>query len=393
MKAATTSSNKADIRDRTHSVQSAGRPAPPIDTLEETPGMTATGFRQKTHPVRTHAEAAPATASPLRRHLMLGTALAVALACAAAPWQASHAQGVGDYPNRMMRIISPHTPGGLGDTFARYLALELGKRLNQPVVVENRAGANQAIAAEAAARAAPDGYTLFIGTQTALVFNPIAKKKLPYDAVKDFAPVSMLFNTPFYLVVNSNVPATTVPELISLAKAKPGKLTFASLGQGSSQHLVAEMFKDMAKVDILHIPYKGSAPASTDLMAGQVDMMFEGGSSSLPNVATGKLRALASTSLKRTEAMPNLPTVAETLPGFELTVWFGLVAPAGVPRPIIDKLNREVTAILKEKATHDKFYAVGVEVSPSTPEELSQRIQAEIPQWTKVMRDANIQAE
>ena len=327
-----------------------------------------------------------------RRSLLQAVALAC---CAVMPWQAAFAQSAStaDYPSRMIKIVSPHTPGGLGDTFARYLAQQLSAKLGQSVVVENKAGANQAIAAEAVARAAPDGYTLFIGTQTAMVFNQIAKKKLPYDPVKDFSPITMLFNTPFYLVVNGAVPVTTVPELISLAKSKPGKLTFASLGQGSSQHLVAEMFKDMAKVDILHIPYKGSSPAATDLMAGQVDMMFEGGTTALPNAATGKLRALASTSLARTEAMPNLPTVNETLPGFDLTVWFGLVAPAGVPKPIIDRLNKTVVEILKMPATHDKFLAVGVEISPSTPEELAARIKAEIPRWTKVMQDAGIQPE
>lgn len=328
----------------------------------------------------------------LRRTLMQVAALAL---CVGMPWQAATAQPASpaDYPNRMIRIISPHTPGGLGDTFARYLAQQLATKLGQSVVVENKAGANQAIAAETVARAAPDGYTLFIGTQTAMVFNQIAKKKLPYDPVKDFSPITLLFNTPFYLVVNGAVPATSLPELIALAKSKPGKLTFASLGQGSSQHLAAEMFKDMAKVDILHIPYKGSSPAATDLMAGQVDMMFEGGTTALPNAATGKLRALASTSATRTEAMPNLPTVSETLPGFDLTVWFGLAAPAGVPKPIVDKLNKAVVEILKMPATHDKFAAVGVEISPSTPEELGARIKTEIPRWTKVMQDAGIQPE
>lgn len=305
---------------------------------------------------------------------------------------ASQAQGtVPPYPNKQIRIIVPFTAGGLIDTFTRTLAQHLSGKWGQAVVVENRPGATQAIGAETAAKAAPDGYTFFVGTQTSLVFNSITVKNLPYDPIKDFDPVSGLFVTPFYLVVNKNVPANSVAELIALAKSKPGKLTFASLGQGSSHHLAAEMLKKSAGIDILHVPYKGSAPASTDLIGGQVDMMFEGGASSLPHVAEGKLRALASSRATRTESMPNLPTVAETLPGYDMSVWIGLVAPKGTPSSIIDKVNKEVGVMLNMPSTHERFKTMDIEMMPTTPEEFGKRIRTERPQWTKAMREAGME--
>ncbi len=326
---------------------------------------------------------------------MIGRALILALCCLT-PWLAATAQAqsaAAEYPTRALKFIVPYTPGGLVDTFARAVAQYLTEKLGQPVVVENRPGANQAIGAEAASKSAPDGYTLFMGTQTGLVFNTIARKKLPYDPVRDFAPISTLFTTPFYLVVNPSVPASSVQELIDLARSRPGKLTFASIGQGSSQHLAAEMFKTRTKVDILHVPYKGSAESAIGLISGQVDMAFEGGASSLPHVRAGKLRALASTGSKRTDTMPNLPTLSETVSNSDISVWFGLVAPAGVPRPIIDRLNREVGDMLRLPATRERFAAFGSEMMPSTPEELGARIRSDLQQWTKIMRDAGIQPE
>jgi tripartite-type tricarboxylate transporter receptor subunit TctC len=304
---------------------------------------------------------------------------------------AAHAQ---PFPSRPIRFIVPYTPGGLGDTFARAVGQGLAERMGQPVVIDNRPGASQAIGAEATAKAPPDGYTVFMGTQSGLVLNTLAKKSLPYDPVRDLAPISMLFTSPLYFVVNPSVPAKTVKELIALAQAKPGKLTFASIGPGSSLHLAGEMFRTQAKVDILHVPYKGSSPAMTDLLGGQVDMMFEGGVSSLPHVRSGKLRALATTGRKRTEAMPQLPTMIEAgVPDFDITVWFGLVGPGKTPRPIIDRLNREVGEILRTPALKEKFAAAGIEITPSTPEELGERIRADRPYWRKVMRDAGIQPE
>jgi tripartite-type tricarboxylate transporter receptor subunit TctC len=332
--------------------------------------------------------------SAVSARVAMGHAVALGL-CALLCGLAAQAQpAASGYPNRPVRFIVPYTPGGLGDTFARAVAQGLTERMGQPVIVENRPGASQAIGAEAAAKAAPDGYTLFMGTQSGLVLNTIARKTLPYDPVRDFAPISMLFTSPLYLVVHPSVPANSVQELIAAAKSRPGKLTFASIGAGSSLHLAAEMFKARANLDIVHVPYKGSAPAIADLLSGRVNMMFEGGVSALPHVRSGKLRALATTGGKRTDAMPDLPTMAESgVPGFEVTAWFGLVAPANVPRPIIERLNREVGETLRAPATREKFAAAGVEITPSTPEELGERIRSDLPYWMQVMRDAGIRPE
>jgi len=204
----------------------------------------------------------------------------------------------------------------------------------------------------------------------------------------------MLFTSPLYLVVHPSLPAASVKELVALARAKPGKLTFASIGNGTSQHLAGELLRTRAKVDIVHVPYKGSSPAMTDLLGGQVDMMFEGGVSSLPHVKSGKLRALATTGRKRTEVMPELPTMAESgVAEFDITVWFAMVAPAGTPRPIIERLNREVGEILRTRELKEKFSAAGIDISPSTPEELGERIRADLPYYGKLMREAGIQPE
>jgi tripartite-type tricarboxylate transporter receptor subunit TctC len=298
------------------------------------------------------------------------------------------------YPSRPIRFIVPYTPGGLGDSFARAVGEPLAKRLGQPVVIDNRPGASQAIGAEATAKAQPDGHTLFMGTQSGLVINTIARKDLPYDPVRDLVPVSMLFTTPLYLVVHPSVEAQSVKELVTLARAKPGKLTFASIGNGSSQHLAGEMLRARGKIDIVHVPYKGSSPAMTDLLGGQVDMMFEGGVSSLPHVRSGKLRALATTGRKRTEAMPGLPTMIESgVADFDITVWFGLFTRAGTPRSIIERLNLEVGEVLRTRELKEKFVAAGIDIAPSTPEELGERIRADLPYYAKLMREAGIQPE
>ena len=309
------------------------------------------------------------------------------------PWFPALAHAQADYPNRAMKLVVPYTPG-LVDNFARVVAQHLTERLGQPLVVENRPGANQAIGIEAAAKSAPDGYTLLIGTQTGLVLNTIARKSVPYDPVRDFAPVSLLFTTPLYLFVTNSVPANSVQQLIALAKAQPGKLNFGSLGRGSSQQLAAEMFKSSAGIDIVHVPYQGSDRAALGLISGDVQLMFDGGASVLPQVRAGKLKALASTGEKRTQSQPDIPTMSETVPGFVIAPWIGLVAPAGVPRPIIDKLNREVVGMLRQPATREKFAALAaLELTPSTPEELGERIRSDFPLWTKVMRQAGIEPE
>ncbi len=324
---------------------------------------------------------------------MRATRLAINLAlCCASAWFAATAQAQGtasDYPNRSIRFIVPHTPGGLADTFARALAQHLSERLGRPVVVDNRPGASQAIGAELAARSPPDGHTIFLGTQAGLVLNTITRKQLAYDAVRDFTPISLLFTTTLYLMVNSSVPAQSVQELVALAKSRPGKLSYASIGLGTSSHLAMELFKSTMNIDILHVPYKGNAQATTDLLAGHVDMTF-----GLSALSSGKLRVIAYAGQKRTEAMPNLPTMSESgVPGFNVTSWFSLVAPAGVPRPIIERLNREVGVMLQARATRERAAAEGLELTPSTPEELGERIRSDIPYWTKIVRNTGIQPE
>ena len=316
--------------------------------------------------------------------------------CGALPWIAATAQAqstASDYPNRAIRLIIPNTAAGLIDAFARVLAQELASRVGQPVLVENRPGANMAIAAEATVKSPPDGHTLFVGGSAGLVLGTIARKKLPYDPQRDLAPISMLLTIPFYLVARPSLPARSVQELVALAKAEPGKLTYASFGTGSSQHLAAEIFKRKMNIDLLHVPYKGSSEAITAVVSGEVDMMFNGGQV-LPLVNGGKLRALASTEPKRTAVTPNLPTMIESgVPDYDVTSWFGLFATAAVPRPIIERLNRDVGAVLRASAVREKFEFSGIDMTPSTPEELGARLRADLPIWGKIMRDAGIQPE
>jgi len=299
------------------------------------------------------------------------------------------------YPTKPVRVIVPYPPGGVGDTTMRAIAQQLSESLGQPFVIDNKPGASQMIGADAVAKAAPDGYTLFLGSVTSLAINVSSQKKMPYDPVKDFAPVSMLYFSPMYLVVNPAVPAQSVKELVALAKAQPGKLSFASIGQGGSIHLAGEMFKSMAGVDITHIPYKGSAPALTDIIGGQVSLMFDAGVSALPQVRAGKLRALAITTAKRVDSTPELPTVAEAggLPNYEATLWFGLVAPAATPRDIVNRLSQELAKILRQPVLQARFANLGVEFSASSPDEFATYIRAETLKWGKVFRDAKVEQE
>ncbi|OGA17120.1 MAG: hypothetical protein A3H32_00285 [Betaproteobacteria bacterium RIFCSPLOWO2_02_FULL_63_19] len=300
--------------------------------------------------------------------------------------------GPGVYPSQPIRLIVPLSPGGLVDTFGRAVAQHLSKNLGQPVIVENRPGASQAIAAEALAKSAPNGYTLLMATQSGIVSTTVLRKTLPYDPLRDFATVSLLFESPLYLVVHPSVPANSVIELIALAKAQPGKLAFATIGNGTAPHIGAALFMKMTGVEFLHVPYKGSSSAIADLLSGQLQLMFEGGVSSLPHVRAGRLRGLATTAARRTDAMPSMPTIGEAgVPGYELNTWFGLMTRAGVPRPIIDRLNREARDMVKLPATYEKFKASGIQLLSSTPEEFTQRIRAELPVWSKTLRDIGIQ--
>ena len=304
----------------------------------------------------------------------------------------AQAQSAADnYPSRPIRLVLGHSTGGNADTFARALVKPLGERLGQTVIVDNKPGASQMIAAEFAARAAPDGYTLYLASQSSLVLNAGAQKKLPYDSIRDFAPISLVYTIPLYLVVHPSLPVSNVRQLIELAKAKPNELNFASIGAGSSVHLSGEMFKQLAGIEMVHVPYKGSSEALLDVMAGRVQMIFDGGVSALPRVNEGKLRVLAMTGSERSPSLPNIPTMAESgVPGYAATFWFGIVAPAGTPAPIVAKLGREIGAILNDPVFKKLFAAQGVDPVSSTPEEFSKLIRDELPKWTQIMRQAGI---
>jgi tripartite-type tricarboxylate transporter receptor subunit TctC len=320
----------------------------------------------------------------------LGTLL---LCCAALALGAAnvHAQA---YPSKPIRLIVPLQPGGLADGFARLMGQHLTERMGQPVVVENRPGGSQVIAAEATARAAPDGYTLMLATETGLVLAALAQKQLPYDPVRDFSPITLVFVVPYYLVVHPSLPVKSFQELVAYAKTQPGKLSYASFGPGSSNHIAGEVIKARFKIDMVHVPYKGTAQAMNDLLAGQVLIMFSGGQTSFPHIKSGKLRALAMTSLKRSESAPDIPTMDESgARGFDIISWFGLLGPAGLPRPIVERLNREAVALLRAPATREKYAAFGIDMTPSTPEELRERIRTEGPYWAKLMREAGVKPE
>jgi tripartite-type tricarboxylate transporter receptor subunit TctC len=298
------------------------------------------------------------------------------------------------YPSRTVKIVVPFAPGGSTDVVARILADKLATELKESFVVENRPGAGGNIGADVVAKSAPDGYTLLMGTTGVLAINRYLYKDMSYDADRDFAPVSYTSLITNILVVNPQVPAKTVPELIALAKSKPGDLTFASSGAGSSTHLSAELFKSMAGVDIVHVPYKGSSQAITDLMAGQVTMLFDNAPSSLPYVQQGKLRVIAVTSLKRMPALPDVPTIDESgVKGYESLSWSGIVAPAATPKAVIAKLNAAIERILAQEDVRKQFAALGVDAVGGPPEAFARHIRAESEKWGKVVKAANIRLD
>jgi tripartite-type tricarboxylate transporter receptor subunit TctC len=298
------------------------------------------------------------------------------------------------FPTKAIRMIVPFPPGGPNDILGRVVAQKLTDQIGQQVVVDNRGGAGGIIGAELAARAAPDGYTLLLGGTASLSINPSLHRKLPYDPIKDFAPVSLVGTAPSILIIHPSVPVKSVKELIDLAKAKPGHLNFASAGIGTPPHLAGELFKSMAGVDMVHVPYKGGGPALTDLLAGQVGIYFSGISSALPFVREGKLRGIAVTSARRTAVMPEMPTIAESgLPGYEVGNWYAIVAPAATPKAIVIRLNHEIVKTLAVADVKKRFLELAADTLGSTPEELTAYNRSEIAKWAKVIKTAGIKPE
>ncbi len=310
----------------------------------------------------------------------------------AASWLALAASAPAAYPDRPIKLVVPYTPGGVTDALARYVAKGLADRVGQPVVVENRGGGGANIGADVVAKSPADGYTLLMGSAATHAINSSLYKKLSYDHIKDFAPITQVAQVPNILVVHPSVPANNVRELIDYAKKNPGKLNFGSSGAGGTIHLSGELFKTMAGVDMVHVPYKGSAPAVSDLLGGQVQVMFD--SSVVPHVKSGKLKALAVTSANRSSALPDVPTMAEAgLPGYESTAWFGILAPVGTPEPILSKLHVELTAVLKDPATQQWMKAQGFDAIGDTPAQFAAYIRKETDKWSKVVKASGATAD
>jgi len=300
------------------------------------------------------------------------------------------AQSSGAYPNHPVTLVVPYPPGGSADVLARAIGQKLGERLGQPVVVENKAGAATAIGAKAVAHAPADGYTLLLGTVSSQAINP-AMNKVGYDPVADFVPVAPLASIPFVFVANPAVPVSSVADVIALAKSKPGEIAYASAGPGTSNHLAGELFASEAKIKLLHVPYKGSAPALNDVLAGHVPLMFDLQATSMAHIQGGKLKPLAVTTRERSSLLPNVPTMAEAgVPGFEVSAWFGLFAPAGTPPPIVERLNTEVTAILKSPEMQKQLHDLGAEPELGTPAQYASYVKAEASKWAQTVKDAGL---
>jgi tripartite-type tricarboxylate transporter receptor subunit TctC len=299
------------------------------------------------------------------------------------------------YPNHPVRIVVPFPAGGTTDILAREVAQTLSQSLGQPFVVDNRPGAGGNIGSDIVAKAAPDGYTLLMGTVGTHAINPSLYAKMPYDHVKDFAPVILVAGVPNVLEINPSLPVHSVQELIAYAKANPGKINFASSGSGTSIHLSGELFKTMTGVQMTHVPYKGSAPALQDLVGGQVQIMFDNLPSSLALIKAGKLKPLAVTSAARSTVLPDVPTVAEAgVPGFEASSWFGLLAPAGTPKDIVAKLNANVAKWLATPEAKEKLAAQGAIVASGlTPEDFAKHIATETTKWAKVVKESGAKVE
>jgi tripartite-type tricarboxylate transporter receptor subunit TctC len=309
----------------------------------------------------------------------------------AAPCVAPQAQ---QFPSRSIRIVVPFTPGGFNDILGRTLAQEFQKTWNQPVVVDNRPGGNTIIGSDVVAKAAPDGHTLLVVALPFSVLPSLFAGKLPFDAIRDFAPISLCAGSPNMLVANPALPANSVKELIALAKERPGKLTYGSAGNGSSNHVSAEYFRMLTATDMVHIPYKGSAPAVADLIGGQIDVLFDNVPNVIQYVRAGKLKPLGVTSARRSSQAPEVPTLQEGgVAEYEVNVWFGLLATAGTPPEVVAKLSAETVRVLNLPEVKERFRSLGVEVIGSGPEQFAQHLKSEIAKWGAVVREAKIKVD
>ena len=303
------------------------------------------------------------------------------------------AQPAAGYPSRPIRVLVPYPPGGGADIIARSVSVKLAVHLKQQIVVDNRAGGAGSVAHELAARATPDGYTLMVAI-SALVTNPAVNPHTTYNPVRDFTPLMLIARSPYRVVIFPGLPANTMQEWVALAKAKPGAMSYGSAGSGTAIHLAAELFRMQAGISMVHVPYKGTGPAITDLIAGQIQMMFAGTLSAAPHVKSGRIRALAVTSLKRRADAPDLPTLAETVaPGYEAGEWFSVFAPAGLPKPLIDRLYSELARTVNDSELKERLITGGMDVVGSTPAELGETVKRDYAKWTRVVKDTGLKAD
>jgi tripartite-type tricarboxylate transporter receptor subunit TctC len=324
----------------------------------------------------------------MRTFLFLISFLASGLAVQSNSWSAE------DYPRHSIRLIIPYPPGGAGDIVGRLISPKLSEAMGQQFVIDNRGGGGQIIATEMTAKAPPDGYTLFLSSATHGINPGLRHGKLPYDTVKDFASITLVAESPLVFVAHPSLGVSNIKELVAAAKARPGRINYATSGPGTGGHLSVELLKFQAGIDLVHVPYKGAAPALLDVVAGQVQVMCTSPLAAMPHVKAGKLRALGMTSAKRSRAAPDLPTVAEQgFPGFESSLWYALLAPAATPQPIIKRLNAETVRILKLPDIAEQLASQGADPIGNSPQELSRFIKAEIDRWTKVINAAKIQVE
>ena len=316
--------------------------------------------------------------------------LLYAICCVAAP-QVNAADT--PFPSKPVRIIVPFAAGGPTDIVARTVGQQLTLAYGQPVVIDNRPGAGGVVGADLAAKSAPDGYTLLLCSTGAMAINPGLLPSMPYDPVRDLEPITLVVTIPYLLLVNPSYPAQSVKELLAIARSKPGQLNYGSAGNGTTSHLAMELFRSMANIQVTHVPYKGSAPAATDLVGGQLQLLFDAPPSSLPFVRSGRLRAIGISTMRRTPLLPDMPTINEAgVPGYEVLTWSGICAPAGTSRAVITRLNEAIVKGVTSRETRERFAALGADVVANSPAEYRQFILAELAKWSRVIRDAGVVA-